>query len=28
MAEEAANNILKHYKGVRPPNIVNPGVYK
>ena len=28
MAEEAANNIVRYFKGVRPPNLVNPEVIK
>jgi len=28
MAEEAANNVVKYYKGVRPPNLVNPEINK
>ncbi|MFP4621074.1 MAG: NAD(P)-dependent oxidoreductase [Bacteroidales bacterium] len=26
MAEEAANNVIKYYKGLRPPNLVNPEI--
>lgn len=28
IAEEAANNIIKYFNGVRPPNLVNPEVNK